>query len=39
MALRLYGRAAAAVDPDTEYLFWQTLVGAWPISGSGWPAT
>ncbi len=30
---RLYGRAAAAVDPDTEYLFWQTLVGAWPISG------
>ena len=26
-------RAAAAVDPDTEYLLWQTLVGAWPISG------
>jgi len=23
----------AAVDPDTEYLIWQTLVGAWPISG------
>ena len=23
----------AAVDPDTEYLLWQTLVGAWPISG------
>jgi (1->4)-alpha-D-glucan 1-alpha-D-glucosylmutase len=22
----------AAVDPDTEYLIWQTLVGAWPIS-------
>ena len=21
-----------AVDPDTEYLLWQTLVGAWPIS-------
>jgi (1->4)-alpha-D-glucan 1-alpha-D-glucosylmutase len=32
-------RAAASssggtrVDPDTEYLLWQTLVGAWPISG------
>ena len=25
-------RAAAAVDPDTEYLLWQTIVGAWPIS-------
>ncbi len=24
---------AAAVDPDTEYLLWQTLVGTWPISG------
>ncbi len=23
----------AAVDPDTEYLLWQTIVGAWPISG------
>ena len=33
VTLRSYGRAAAAVDPDTEYLFWQTLVGAWPISG------
>ncbi len=33
VGLRFYGRAAAAVDPDTEYLFWQTLVGAWPISG------
>ena len=22
-----------AVDPDTEYLIWQTIVGAWPISG------
>lgn len=21
------------VDPDTEYLFWETLVGAWPIRG------
>ncbi len=26
-------RSAAAVDPDTEYLIWQTLVGTWPISG------
>jgi (1->4)-alpha-D-glucan 1-alpha-D-glucosylmutase len=29
------GRAAAgpgAADPDTEYLVWQTLAGAWPIS-------
>ena len=33
MTPRLYGRTVAAVDPDTEYLFWQTLVGAWPISG------
>ena len=23
----------SAVDPDTEYLLWQTVVGAWPISG------
>ena len=22
----------AMVDPDTEYLLWQTVVGAWPIS-------
>jgi (1->4)-alpha-D-glucan 1-alpha-D-glucosylmutase len=22
-----------AVDADTEYLLWQTLVGAWPVSG------
>jgi (1->4)-alpha-D-glucan 1-alpha-D-glucosylmutase len=29
----LPGNAAAAVDPDTEYLIWQTLVGTWPISG------
>jgi (1->4)-alpha-D-glucan 1-alpha-D-glucosylmutase len=21
-----------AVDPDTEYLLWQTVVGAWPVS-------
>jgi malto-oligosyltrehalose synthase len=27
------GSAGSAVDPDTEYLLWQTLVGAWPISG------
>jgi (1->4)-alpha-D-glucan 1-alpha-D-glucosylmutase len=26
------GSDAPAVDPDTEYLLWQTLVGAWPIS-------
>ncbi len=26
------GSDAPAVDPDTEYLIWQTLVGAWPIS-------
>jgi (1->4)-alpha-D-glucan 1-alpha-D-glucosylmutase len=34
VTLRFHGRAAAAVDPDTEYLFWQTLLGAWPISGT-----
>jgi (1->4)-alpha-D-glucan 1-alpha-D-glucosylmutase len=33
MTPRLYGRTGAAVDPDTEYLFWQTLLGAWPIGG------
>ena len=32
-ALASAGGAAPAVDPDTEYLVWQTLVGAWPISG------
>jgi (1->4)-alpha-D-glucan 1-alpha-D-glucosylmutase len=28
------GRAnpAGAVDPDTEYLVWQTVVGAWPVT-------
>jgi malto-oligosyltrehalose synthase len=31
--LRFLGSTATAVDPDTEYLIWQTLVGAWPISG------
>jgi (1->4)-alpha-D-glucan 1-alpha-D-glucosylmutase len=30
---QLYGRTAAAVDPDTEYLLWQTVLGAWPIGG------
>jgi (1->4)-alpha-D-glucan 1-alpha-D-glucosylmutase len=30
--LRLLGDATIAVDPDTEYLIWQTLVGTWPIS-------
>ncbi len=24
--------ADGGIDPDTEYLIWQTLVGAWPIS-------
>jgi (1->4)-alpha-D-glucan 1-alpha-D-glucosylmutase len=31
VTLRFFGAVAAAVDPDTEYLIWQTLVGAWPI--------
>ena len=31
VTLRCFGAVAAAVDPDTEYLIWQTLVGAWPI--------
>ena len=30
---RVFGKTAAAVDLDTEYLIWQTLVGTWPISG------
>jgi malto-oligosyltrehalose synthase len=30
---RVFGKTAAAVDLDTEYLIWQTLVGSWPISG------
>ena len=33
MATGVFGETTAAVDPDTEYLIWQTLVGAWPISG------
>jgi malto-oligosyltrehalose synthase len=32
VSLRFFGAVAAAVDPDTEYLLWQTIVGAWPIS-------
>jgi (1->4)-alpha-D-glucan 1-alpha-D-glucosylmutase len=32
MPPRLLGTGVPAVDPDTEFLFWQTLVGAWPIS-------
>ena len=31
MTDRVVGETAAAVDRDTEYLIWQTLVGAWPI--------
>ncbi len=27
------GSDAHVVDTDTEYLLWQTLIGAWPISG------
>jgi len=34
VSLRFFGRTAAAVDPETEYMLWQTLVGAWPISGA-----
>jgi (1->4)-alpha-D-glucan 1-alpha-D-glucosylmutase len=30
--LRVLGNPATGVDPDTEYLIWQTLVGTWPIS-------
>ena len=28
------GHRTAGVDGPTEYLLWQTLVGAWPITGS-----
>jgi (1->4)-alpha-D-glucan 1-alpha-D-glucosylmutase len=28
----LAGNRAARADPDAEYLLWQTLVGAWPIT-------
>jgi (1->4)-alpha-D-glucan 1-alpha-D-glucosylmutase len=30
---RALSLGAAEVDPDTEYLLWQTLVGAWPLCG------
>jgi (1->4)-alpha-D-glucan 1-alpha-D-glucosylmutase len=30
---RAHGGADAAVDPDTEYFIWQTLVGSWPLTG------
>ena len=33
MSPRPSGVSGPAVDPDTEYLLWQTLVGAWPVSG------
>ncbi|HEY1821938.1 MAG TPA: malto-oligosyltrehalose synthase [Trebonia sp.] len=33
MSLGFPGSEAGTVDPDTEYLLWQTVVGAWPISG------
>jgi (1->4)-alpha-D-glucan 1-alpha-D-glucosylmutase len=32
-AAALSSSGETAVDSDTEYLLWQTLVGAWPISG------
>jgi (1->4)-alpha-D-glucan 1-alpha-D-glucosylmutase len=31
--VRQWHEEGTAVDPDTEYLLWQTVVGAWPISG------
>jgi (1->4)-alpha-D-glucan 1-alpha-D-glucosylmutase len=33
MSLRSPETDAVVIDPDTEYLLWQTVVGAWPISG------
>jgi (1->4)-alpha-D-glucan 1-alpha-D-glucosylmutase len=33
VSLGFAGAVAPAVDPDTEYLLWQTVAGAWPISG------
>ncbi len=33
VTLGVAGASVPAVDPDAEYLLWQTLVGAWPISG------
>jgi (1->4)-alpha-D-glucan 1-alpha-D-glucosylmutase len=31
--VRQWHEEGTAIDPDTEYLLWQTVVGAWPISG------
>ena len=31
--VRQWHEEGTAVDTDTEYLLWQTVVGAWPISG------
>jgi malto-oligosyltrehalose synthase len=31
--VRSWRATCPAIDPDTEYLLWQTVVGAWPISG------
>jgi (1->4)-alpha-D-glucan 1-alpha-D-glucosylmutase len=31
--VRQWHEEGSAVDTDTEYLLWQTVVGAWPISG------
>ena len=30
---RAVSLGGSPVDPDTEYMLWQTLVGAWPIGG------
>jgi malto-oligosyltrehalose synthase len=30
--VRQWHKEETGVDPDTEYLLWQTVVGAWPIS-------
>jgi len=38
VTLRFFGQTTAAVDPDTECLLWQTLVGAWPIGGTRFAA-
>jgi malto-oligosyltrehalose synthase len=31
--VRTWHDERSAIDKDTEYLLWQTVVGAWPISG------
>jgi (1->4)-alpha-D-glucan 1-alpha-D-glucosylmutase len=33
IAPQFLDKNSVAVDADTEYLIWQTLVGTWPISG------